>query len=210
MSIWPYDDETLIRQYVETLALRSPSSQAAARSHLRRFQQFVIAHASHPPLSRSTLEVWLRDLRTRVSLRSVIESARRTEGFLEWLVGEGILLETPWTPLCAAYGRRIAPIVRALLEPNPSEALAALRPLPRFGSHLGPAMRQHLAHRHSLGFRYEREQERLLNFDRYLQRRPEADQLSVHVLVREYAECATTPEALKCCSNEASEPLRAV
>ena len=171
MSIWPYDDETLIRQYVETLALRSPSSQAAARSHLRRFQQFVIAHASHPPLSRSTLEVWLRDLRTRVSLRSVIESARRTEGFLEWLVGEGRLRETPWTPLGAAYGRRIAPIVRALLEPNPREALDALRPLPRFGSHLGPAMRQHLAHRHSLGFRYEREQERLLNFDRYLQRR---------------------------------------
>ncbi len=195
MSIWPYDDETLIRQYVETLALRSPSSQAAARSHLRRFQQFVIAHASHPPLSRSTLEVWLRDLRTRVSLRSVIESARRTEGFLSWLVGEGILPETPWTPLRAAYGYRIAPIVRALLEPNPREALDALRPLPRFGSHLGPAMRQHLAHRHSLGFRYEREQERLLHFDRYLQRRPEADQLPVHILVREYAECATTPEA---------------
>jgi len=94
MSIWPYD-EALILQYVETLALRSPSSQAAARSPLRRFQQFIIAHASHPPLSRSTLEVWLRDLRTRVSLRSVIASARRTEGFLEWLVGEGILLETP-------------------------------------------------------------------------------------------------------------------
>ena len=76
MSSWPYDDETLILQYVETLALRSPSSQAAARSHLRRFQQFVIAHASHPPLSRSTLEVWLRDLRTRVSLRSVIRHYR--------------------------------------------------------------------------------------------------------------------------------------
>ena len=195
MSSWPYDDETLLRQYVETLALRSPSAQAAARSHLRRFQQFVIAHASHPPVSRSTLEVWLRDLRTRVSLRSVIASARRTEGFLAWLVGEGILPETPWTPLRAAYGYRITPIVRALLEPNPRAALDALRPLPRFGSHLGPAMRQHLAHRHSLGFRYEREQERLLHFDRYLQRRPEAAQLPVHVLVREYAECATTPEA---------------
>jgi hypothetical protein len=56
-------------------------------------------------------------------------------------------------------------------------------------------MRQHLTHRRSLGFRYEREQARLLNFDRYLQRRPEADRLPVHVLVREYAEGATTPEA---------------
>ena len=102
MSTWPNDAETLIRQYVETLPLRSPSSQAAARSHLRRFHQFVVTHASPTPLSRSTLQVWLRDLRTRVSLRSVIASARRTEGFLEWLVGEGILLETPWTPLGAA------------------------------------------------------------------------------------------------------------
>ena len=56
----------------------------------------------------------------------------------------------------------MAPIVRALLAAEPAEALDALRPLPRFGSHLGPAMRQHLAHRRSLGFRYEREQWRLL------------------------------------------------
>src|SRR5438128_6525438 len=56
-------------------------------------------------------------------------------------------------------------------------------------------MRQHLAHRHALGCRYEREQWRLLSFDRYLQTRPGADQLPVQVLVREYAEQATTPEA---------------
>jgi integrase/recombinase XerD len=195
MRTWPARDETLIRQYVQTLPLRSPSSQAAARSRLRRFQQFVTTHAPHAPLSQTTLQVWLHDLRTHVSLRSVIASARRVEGFLEWLVGEGILTETPWPSLRATYGHRIAPIVRALLEPNPREALDALRPLPRFGSHLGPAMRQHLAHRRSLGFRYEREAERLLNFDRYLQRHPGADQLPVHVLVREYAECAPTPEA---------------
>jgi hypothetical protein len=95
MRTWPDRDETLIRQYVQTLPLRSPSSQAAAHSHLRRFQQFVTTHAPHAPLSHATLHVWLHDLRTRVSLRSVIVSARRVEGFLEWLVGEGILTETP-------------------------------------------------------------------------------------------------------------------
>jgi len=84
MSTWPNDAETLIRQYVETLPLRSPSSQAAARAHLRRFPQCVVTHASPIPLSCSTLQVWLRDLQTRVSLRSVIESARRVEGFLAW------------------------------------------------------------------------------------------------------------------------------
>ena len=195
MRTWPDRDETLIRQYVQTLPLRSPSSQAAARSRLRRFQQFVSTHAPYDPLSHATLQAWLRDLWTRVSPRSVIESARRVDGFLDWLVRDGLLPETPWTSLRTTYGQRIAPIVRALLEPNPREALDTLRPLPRFGSHLGPAMRQHLAHRRSLGFRYEREQERLLHFDRYLQRRPGADQLPVHVLVREYAACAPTPEA---------------
>ena len=87
----------------------------------------------------------------------------------------------------------MAPIVRALLAPNQPAALDALRSLPRFGRHLGPAMRQHLAHRRSLGFRYEREEWRLLQFDRYLQTRPDAAQLPVHVLVREYAEQATRP-----------------
>ena len=52
MRTWPDRDETLIRQYVQTLPLRSPSSQAAARSRLRRFQQFVTTHAPHAPLSQ--------------------------------------------------------------------------------------------------------------------------------------------------------------
>jgi hypothetical protein len=85
MRTWPDRDESLIRQYVQTLPLRSPSAQAAARSRLRRFQQFVTTHAPHGPLSRATLQIWLQDLRTHMSLRSVVESARRVEGFLAWL-----------------------------------------------------------------------------------------------------------------------------
>jgi integrase/recombinase XerD len=195
MRRWPDGDDTLIRHYVQTLPLRSPSSQAAVCSNLRRFQRFVCTSTPHDPLSHATLETWLRHLRTHVSPRSIIESARRVDGFLEWLVRHGLLPENPWTSLRATYGQRMAPIVRAFLGSTPRESLDALRPLPRFGSHLGPAMRHHLAHRRSLGFRYEREQERLLNFDRYLQRHPGADQLPMHVLVQEYAEYAPTPEA---------------
>ena len=185
----------LIRRYVQTLPLRNQTTPAVARSILRRFQQFVQTHAPHEPLSQATLEAWVRDGAGRGSLRHVIDSTRRVDGFLTWLVAQGVLATHPWATLRHTYGGRMAPIVRALLAPNPPAALDALRPLPRFGSHLGPAMRQHLAHRRSLGFRYEREQGRLLQFDRYLQTRPDADQLPVHVLVREYTEQATTPEA---------------
>ena len=195
MRVWGPDDDTLIHHYVQTLCIRSQSTQRAVRSMLRQFQQFMQSQTLDEPLSLSTLAAWLRQLAPRVSLRHVIASARRVDGFLDWLVAQGRLATNPWGALRRDYGRQMAPIVRALLAPHPTEALEALRPLPCFGSHLGPAMRQHLAHRRSLGFRYEREQARLLNFDRYLQSRPEADQLPMHVLVREYAECATTPEA---------------
>jgi integrase/recombinase XerD len=195
MTAWLPDDDLLIRRYVQTLPLRSQSTQAAARSILRWFQQFVQVQAPHEPLSQETLEAWVRDGAGRGSLRHVIARTRRVDGFLTWLVAQGVLATHPWATLRHTYGGRMAPIVRALLAPNPPAALDALRPLPRCGSHLGPAMRQHLAHRQSLGFRYEREQARLLNFDRYLQTRPGAGQLPVHVLVREYAEQAPTPEA---------------
>jgi integrase/recombinase XerD len=195
MTIWPTDDDLLIRRYVQTPPLRNQTTQAAARSILRRFQQFVQTHVPHQALSQATLDAWVHDCTRWGSLQSAIDSTRRVDGFLTWLVAQGVLATHPWATLRHTYGGRMAPIVRALLAPNPPAALDALRPLPRFGSHLGPAMRQHLAHRQSLGFRYEREQERLLQFDRYLQTRTDADQLPVHVLVREYAEQATTPEA---------------
>jgi integrase/recombinase XerD len=192
MTTWPTDDDLLIRRYVQTRPLRNQTTPAVARSILRRFQRFVQTHA---PLSQATLAAWVRDGAERASLRHVIASTRRVDGFLTWLVAQGVLATHPWATLRHTYGGRMAPIVRALLAPNPPAALDALRPLPHFGSHLGPAMRQHLAHRQSLGFRYEREQARLRQFDRYLQTWPDADQLPVEVLVREYAEQAPTPEA---------------
>jgi len=195
MMAWPTDNDMLIRHYVRTCPIRTRSTQVVARATLWRFQQFVRTSRPNAPLSQATLTAWLHHVTTQVSHRSVIDQARRVDGFLDWLVAQALLATNPWAELRHQYGHQMAPIVRALLTPNPTEALDALRPLPRFGSHLGPAMRQHLTHRRSLGFRYEREQARLLNFDRYLQRRPEADRLPVHVLVREYAEGATTPEA---------------
>lgn len=195
MTRWNARDDTLIHHYVHTLALRSPSAQLAVCSILRQFQQFVHSQTAAEPLSSTTMAAWLQHRAPQVSLRHVIASAQRVNGFLDWLVAQGHLPTHPWAALRHDYGRRIAPIVRALLQPTPVAALDALRPLPPFGSPLGPAIRHHLAHRQALGYRYAREQERLLHFDRYLQTRADAAHLPVAVLVRAYAEQGATPEA---------------
>jgi integrase len=64
-------------------------------------------------------------------------------------------------------------IVRALLQEDYRSALEPLRPLPEWGSSLGPLMREHIARMQSLGYRYEVRARELKRFDRFLQRRPE-------------------------------------
>jgi len=59
--------------------------------------------------------------------------------------------------------------VRALLNPNPEAALEAIRPLPRFGSFLGPVMREHVVLMQAMGYRYNTQADRLLRLDRFLQ-----------------------------------------
>ncbi|MCL4851053.1 MAG: hypothetical protein KJZ78_06685, partial [Bryobacteraceae bacterium] len=44
------------------------------------------------------------------------------------------------------------PMIRALLSSHPSQALEALRPAPRYASHLGPVMRDHVLRMRSLGY----------------------------------------------------------
>jgi hypothetical protein len=74
---------------------------------------------------------------------------------------------------------------------RPEEALKALRRLPRYRSHLGPAMRGHVDRMRTLGFRYT-DENRFLRFDRFLQQRVGAAHEPLSRLVREYAETAAS------------------
>jgi len=192
MNGWPDSDGTLVRRYLRTLGLRSSGSQ---RCVLNNFQRFVTGRAGDEPFALSTVESWLRERARDWSLRSLVAGAQSVDRFLDWLVANNLLAANPWADLCGKYGQHTAPVVRAILSPDPVRALEALRPLPRFGSHLGEAMRQHIQRMRSLGFRYEREASRLLEFDRYLQQRPGAALQPLALLVREYAALAATPEA---------------
>ncbi len=186
-------NDGLYRRYMQTLRLSS-SAQRHYIGALRRFQRFMAARSSPEPLSHALI-AWLQSMNDELSLDGTIGNARKLDGFLDWLIDHGRLSMNPWAEWRERYGRFLAPIVRALLAPNPTEAFDALQPLPPFGSHLGAAMRQYLAYKQSLGFRYEREKERLLGFDRYLQKCPDAKQQPLHVLVQKYAERAPTPES---------------
>ena len=166
MKVWPDADGTLVRRYLRTLGLRNSDSP---RCVLNNFQRFVAGRVDDKPLRVSTVESWVRERASEWSLRTLVAGARSVNRFLNWLVADNVLADNPWFDLCQQYGQRTAPVVRAILRPDTAQALEALRPLPRFESHLGQAMLQHVKRMRSLGFRYEREASRLLAFDRYLQ-----------------------------------------
>jgi integrase/recombinase XerD len=86
------------------------------------------------------------------------------------------------------------PIVRALLSDDRDAALAALRHSPKFGSFLGPLMRQHVEMMCSMGYRFRTQAQRFEGFDRFLQTRPDLTDQPLPVLVREWAAASPTLE----------------
>ena len=82
----------------------------------------------------------------------------------------------------------------ALISLDPDQALQALRPMPRYGSHLGSIMHEHIQRMRTLGCRYGHENV-FLRFDRFLQQRPDADHESVDTLIHEYVADARSVNA---------------
>src|SRR5437867_5546919 len=167
MVPWPGDDESLLIRYVEQLGY-----SAAYRSWLRPFQRFVREHSPHGGLTERVFRTWIRK-RAEQSPRSfVIRQTEFIKGFLDWLVKQSVLGSHPLEQLQRKYEcRSMRAITGALMSSKPNPALEALRPLPRYGSHLGDTMRQHVQCMRTLRYRY-RHENAFLHFDRFLQQRP--------------------------------------
>jgi len=73
------------------------------------------------------------------------------------------------------------------------QELERLRPLPEFGSALGPEMRQHVQLLRSLGYQAEERKKMLLRFDRFLQRRPDLQNKPLPKLVQAWSEAGCGP-----------------
>ena len=133
---------------------------------------------------------WLQATNAECTFKTTLQRAQWVDRFLCWLAARQAITSNPFAELRERYGcRRTASIVRALLSPNPTEVLKALRPPPRYGSHLGPAMREHVRRMRTLGFRYGHES-RFWRFDIFLQRRRGARREPLSTLVREYVALA--------------------
>ena len=190
MPNWPDQDETLINQFVKQLNLACYS--APYRSLLRQFQRFVARLSPKRPFSEAVLRAWLKDRLKTAPIPLVVHRGQLLNRFLDWLAARGAMAANPIAELRSKYEcRSSAAVLRALTSAQPSEALESLRPPPRYGSHLGPIMREHVNRMWTLGLRY-RHENRFLHFDRFLQQRPGADQEPLATLIREYAAAASS------------------
>ncbi len=184
MPEWPDNHESLVDEYIRQLP--PCNKRRLYRGLIRRFQTFVRERAA---FNLRTLRAWLRAPSER-RIQTTLVRAQWVDRYLEWLVSRGAIKRNPFTELRRKYGcRRTSPVTRALLSANPTRALEILRPPTRYGSHLGPAMRDHVQRMRTLGFRYGHES-RFLRFDRFLQERPGARNETLATLVREYVALA--------------------
>ena len=193
MTAYPLADPTLVDRYLHQLCGVKPATKTRAGYTLRQFQTFVNDQRTDPAISLELLRQWMQNRIEVWTFESLMERLRIVERFLDWLVQSQQLLSDPHplADLRQTYGRRNRRlIVRALLSAEPQKELDQLRPLPRFASHLGAEMQLHLSRMRTLGYRYERQEQHLLQFDRYLQTRPSASSQPPHVLAREWIEIA--------------------
>jgi site-specific recombinase XerD len=190
MNHWPDDDEAVLLRYIDQLRYRETNTY---RSWLRQFQRFVHEHSPRRGLTEAVFRRWVRQ-RTEESTRTfVIRQTQFVKNFLDWLVSENLLRSHPLQLLQERYEcGSIRAITGALMSPGSNQALEALRPLPRYGSHLGPVIRRHVERMRTLGYRYGHEAA-FLHFDRFLQQRDGARQETPETLIRAYV--ARAPSA---------------
>ena len=168
--------------YLDTLSICRKSRYCYV-CILRRFETFVLRQApGQKPLSTKILRAWLRKEARERSISTVMRRTCLIAHYLEWRAAAGGGPD-PLAPLRAKYGQLVTPIVRALLEEDYHGALERLRPLPNFGSFLGPLMREHIARMQSLGYRYGVWLRDLRRFDRFLQRRPDLAGAALPILL---------------------------
>jgi integrase len=187
---WPTEDEALIKQFVDQLNLACYS--APYRSLLRQFQRFVLQRSPKPTFSEAVLRAWLKEQLKTVPLALAVHRGQLVNRFLDWLATRESIAANPIAELRRKFEcRSSAAVLRALASDQPTKAMESLRPPPRYGSHLGPIMREHVNRMRPRGLRY-RHENRFLHFDRFLQQRPGADQEPLTTLIREYAACAAS------------------
>jgi integrase/recombinase XerD len=186
------------QDYVQQLRLRNPASSRNYLWILNGFLRFV--DVENKSISEVMIQRWLNDRILVWPLQLVTDRARIVDRYLDWMVVQDALADNPFAHLRRKYGQRATrPIVQALLSPDFEMALEALRRPPRFGSFLGPVMRDHVVLMQAMGYRFHNQEVRLLQLDRFLQERADLSGQSVTVLIREWTNTGSTPQHVLDC-----------
>lgn len=190
---WP-DNGILLRHYLQQLHLR-PSSIRTYRPMLEQFQDYVLTRSPERQVSRKVFESWLRHRASFSSTRTILQRVRPLDRFFDWLAQQQLIRSNPLEDLRTQSGTRdTAAIIRALLSADVPKALQALRPVPRFASHLGPLMQSHVLLMRSLGHRYVTQEQQMLRFDRFLQQRPDLAGQTIQALTQEWGKENLIPQ----------------
>jgi integrase/recombinase XerD len=165
--------EQYIGRFLKSVRFRYHRSGTVYRCMLRTFLRDVsVQRGGTPRVNEETLRAWLQ-ARGEQNPAYTVYRVQLIDRFLRWMKQSGHIADNPFDQLRGQYGGRIAPIVRALCNPDSAAALDKLRTLPAFGSPWGTQMREYVELMRSLGYRYKANEEHLKRFDRFLQRRPD-------------------------------------
>lgn len=162
-------DADLIAQFLKYKNFRHRETPKIYGETLRDFQQFIATHHTTEALDIPILQRWLKVRSLRCASHILPSRARVVERYLQWLQDQKLITENPFAILHEQYGASTTAIVNALVQDDTLAALEKMRLTPRFSSHLGQIMEQHVVHMKSLGYRYKVNEQLLLRFDRYLQ-----------------------------------------
>jgi len=194
MNTWPDTDGKIIARYLGRLRLRCPISPICYRQALRSFQDVVVRQQyQSTQVDRKVLEIWLSECTAIWARSTLMHHARIVNRFLDFLVEEALIVSNPIADLRAEYhAKSDKAIVRALLAPDPDQALEALQQFPPFDSVLGDLMRNQVALMQARGYRYQTQARWFWRFDRFLQGHPELAGEPVSIMLQHWAAARPT------------------
>ena len=201
MTSWLYADGAAIDDFIRTRRIRTQDVRARYTRILRSFCNDLDRQGAPPAIARcNDIERWLKVGRARWTKSTFFLRARIVCRFLGSHYGRQLISANPTAALQDEYCIRCPQtIVRALVAPDADAALEALRQYPRFGSVLGPLMRDHAALMKTRGYRYQAQTMRFLRFDRFLQGHPELADASIDTMLKRWrAAYATLWHAADC------------
>jgi integrase/recombinase XerD len=156
-------------------------------TRLRAFRSFERERARPGrPLSLETIRAWIKHDAARSPLLNVVHRTSVLARYLEWRTPGA----HPFAVLQQQCGCNMTKIVQALLQEDYRHALERLRPMPKWGSALGSAMREYVARMRSLGYRCDTRERELRRFDRFLQRRTDLEGELLPVLVEAWQDAS--------------------